>query len=187
MDNEKTIISSADTTSKNKYIPLLLIIILFVILGGFYLFQKNKSAKKQNVMGSETAANHPSGMPKRKMDPAMMKATTPVPLTDQQQEELTAGTSSATTDKIFTFTAGNFWFSPNRIAVNKGDKVTINFVVNNGFHDFVIDEFKVKVGPSIAGKTTSVTFTADKAGTFEFYCDIDHHRQKGQKGILIVQ
>ncbi|HSW88487.1 MAG TPA: cupredoxin domain-containing protein [Candidatus Saccharimonadales bacterium] len=138
-------------------------------------------------MGSETSTGRLSGMPKRKMDPSMMKATTPAPLTTQQQQELITGTSSATTEKTFTFTAGNFWFNPNKITVNKGDKVTINFTVSNGFHDFVIDEFKIKVGPSIAGKTTSVTFTADKAGTFEFYCDIDHHRQKGQKGTLIVE
>lgn len=181
MENETHTISSDTTSSKNKYVPLILVVILLVILGGFYYYQTQKTAK-QNVMGSKITPGI-----KRKMNPAMMKATTPVPLTAQQQQELTTGTSSATTNKTFTFTAGNFWFQPNTITVNKGDTVTINFKVNNGFHDFVIDAFNVKAGPIMAGKTASVTFTANKAGTYEFYCDIDHHRQKGQKGTLIVQ
>lgn len=185
MDNESTSTTPQAIPTKNKYVPVMLVVILLVILGGFYYYQTKKAAK-QNVMGTQTSAAKPSGM-KRKMDSSMMKVTTPAPLTDQQQQELTAGTSSATIEKTFTFTAGNFWFAPNKITVNKGDKVTINFGVNNGFHDFVIDAFKVKVGPIGTGKTASVTFTADTEGTYEFYCDIDHHRQKGQKGTLIVQ
>src|SRR5205814_912118 len=106
MDNETLITSSENTSAKNKYVPVLLVVILLVILGGFYYYQTKKAAN-QNIMGAQTSAAKPLGI-KRKMDPAMMKATTPVPLSDQQQQELTAGTSSATTDKIFTFTAGNF-------------------------------------------------------------------------------
>lgn len=187
MDNEQQLSSSESTAPKNKVMPLVLVVILFVVLGGFYFYQSQKN--KQNVMGAETSAsaNKTSGAPKRKMNPAMMKATTPAELTDQQKQELDTGTSSAMTQKTFTFAAGNFWFTPNKLTVNKGDTVTFNFTPKDGFHDIVIDEFKVKAGPVIAGKTASVTFTADKAGTFEFYCDIDHHRQKGQKGTLIVQ
>ncbi|HEY5714693.1 MAG TPA: plastocyanin/azurin family copper-binding protein [Candidatus Gracilibacteria bacterium] len=34
---------------------------------------------------------------------------------------------------------------------------------------------------------TSVTFVADKKGTFEFYCSVGSHRTNGMVGTLIVE
>ena len=81
----------------------------------------------------------------------------------------------------------NFSFSPSEIKVKKGDKVTINFKSASGFHDFVIDEFAVATKQVQTGGESSVTFIADKAGTFEFYCSVGKHREMGMVGTLVVE
>ena len=89
--------------------------------------------------------------------------------------------------KEFTVTAKNFSFSLNEIKVNKGDTVKINFTNADGFHDWVIDEFNARTKQIGAGMSESIQFTADKTGTFEYYCSVGQHRQFGMKGNLIVQ
>jgi len=56
-----------------------------------------------------------------------------------------------------------------------------------GFHDFVIDEFNVRTPQLKNPGTASVTFTADKVGTFEYYCSVGQHRVNGMVGKLIVK
>ncbi|QQG47363.1 MAG: cupredoxin domain-containing protein [Candidatus Woesebacteria bacterium] len=82
---------------------------------------------------------------------------------------------------------GSFYFKPDEIRVKVGTKVSILFTNDEGTHDFVIDEFKVKSETIKGGVTTTVEFTPDKTGTFEFYCSIGNHRQMGMKGKLIVE
>jgi hypothetical protein len=38
-----------------------------------------------------------------------------------------------------------------------------------------------------AGASDVVEFTADKAGTFEYYCSVGNHRAMGMKGTLTVK
>lgn len=78
-------------------------------------------------------------------------------------------------------------FSPSQIKVKRGETVTINFTSKNGLHDWVLDEFNTSTKTVSAGETTSVTFVADKAGTFEYYCSVANHRQQGMVGTLIVE
>ncbi len=81
----------------------------------------------------------------------------------------------------------NFAFAPNLIKVKKGQKVTINFKSDMGFHDFVIDEFNVRAPQLKYPGTASVTFTPDKVGTFEYYCSVGQHRVNGMVGKLVVE
>lgn len=88
--------------------------------------------------------------------------------------------------KTFTLEAGMFYFSLKEIKVNKGDKVKI--VLNNvgGMHDWVIDEFNARTPQIKVGETAMIEFTADKTGTFEYYCSVGNHRQQGMVGKLVV-
>lgn len=88
--------------------------------------------------------------------------------------------------KTFNLEAGMFYYSLKEITVNKGDKVKI--VLNNveGLHDWVIDEFSARTPQIKAGETATIEFTADKTGTFEYYCSVGNHRQQGMVGKLIV-
>lgn len=82
----------------------------------------------------------------------------------------------------------DFEYDIKQIKVKKGDTVTINFRSKNGFHDWVIDEFDVAT-ERVTEKDgiTSVTFVADKVGTFQYYCSVMNHRQMGMIGYLIVE
>ena len=77
-------------------------------------------------------------------------------------------------------------FSLKEITVNKGDLVRIKIPVTSVGHDFKIDEFNVATKKISAGQEDVVEFTADKSGSFEFYCSIGNHRAMGMKGILMV-
>ena len=80
----------------------------------------------------------------------------------------------------------NFSFLPNLITVKKGQTVQINFSSEQGFHDWVVDEFDAKTEQINAPGESSVTFVADEAGEFEFYCSVGQHRQLGMVGKLVV-
>ncbi len=75
------------------------------------------------------------------------------------------------------------------ISVHVGDNVTIT-VINDGkveAHGFAIDGYfpqGLVVGP---GETDSVTFTADEAGNFTFYCNIFCTVHPYMIGQLVVQ
>lgn len=65
------------------------------------------------------------------------------------------------------------YFAPDVIRVNQGDKVTVHVTnieqTRDELHGFGIDNHNVNlvIDP---GETKSVTFTADKAGVYAFYC-----------------
>ena len=89
--------------------------------------------------------------------------------------------------KTFTVTGDNFAYDVTEIKVKKGDKVRIVFKNAEGFHDLKIDEFSLATAKLAAGGEETLEFTADKAGTFEYYCSVGKHRQMGMKGNLIVE
>ncbi len=89
--------------------------------------------------------------------------------------------------KEFTVTGQNFSFTPNVINVNKGDHVKITFNNTQGFHDFKIDEFGVAAKQAKSPNTEVLEFTADKSGTFQYYCSVGAHRSMGMFGTLNVK
>ncbi len=101
--------------------------------------------------------------------------------------DTTAVSILAGNEKTFIVTGQNFSFSPNMMTVKKGDKVKIIFKNSGGFHDFKIDEFNVATKKIQGGVEETVEFTADKIGSFEYYCSVGEHRAMGMKGTLIVE
>lgn len=82
---------------------------------------------------------------------------------------------------------GSYYFDPDVIRVKKGEEVKIVLKSVDMMHDFVIDEFDVRTQVTRAGETSEVTFTANEAGEFEFYCSVGNHRALGMVGTLIVE
>lgn len=85
-----------------------------------------------------------------------------------------------------TMASGDNWFNPNEIQIARGETVT--FVISNDgalTHNISIDEFDVKKDYR-PGETARVTFTANQAGKYEFYCDEPGHREAGMVGVLTV-
>jgi plastocyanin len=99
----------------------------------------------------------------------------------------TSTPAMATSTKAFTITGKNYSFDPKTITVKKGDLVKITLKNSGGTHDLKIDEFKVATAKLTNGQSATVEFTADKKGTFEYYCSVGNHRAMGMVGKLIVE
>jgi len=89
--------------------------------------------------------------------------------------------------KNFDVIGTNFNFSLKEIRVKKGDTVRVNLLSNEGFHDWVVDEFDASTERVGQAQTSSVIFVADKAGEFEYYCSVGNHRMLGMIGKLVVE
>lgn len=79
-------------------------------------------------------------------------------------------------------------WDPGTIVVNEGDEVTLRFLgVNGNFHPFVIKGLGVK-GEVKKGRETTVTFVADKEGTYEIVCTVhsDFSLNGPMVGYLVV-
>ncbi len=113
---------------------------------------------------------------------------------DKSEAPTNIGVEEATTEesaenvqaKEFSIDATNFSFAPKNLTVNKGDTVKITLTRKLGMHDLKIDEFGVATKVLKAGESDTVTFVADKTGTFEFYCSVGTHREMGMVGTLTV-
>jgi nitrosocyanin len=109
------------------------------------------------------------------------------PAEGEVKVDVDAGTKVSTgAVKEFTVTGDNFAFAPNTMTVKKGDTVKVTFKNAEGFHDFKLDEFGVSTKQIGANTSETVTFVADKAGSFEYYCSVGQHRAMGMKGTLTV-
>lgn len=166
---------------------IVIVILVIAVAGEYFYFHHKYSSASQAMMAP--GGNHQMMMRSGKGMPGGMSmvAVTPPPVSDQQTQQLTEGTDKSTTKKTFNITGGNFYFVPNKITVNKGDEVTFVMTNAGGVHNINIDALGVKSSTIKTGEATSVTFTASKTGSFEYYCSIPGHKAKGMWGTLTVQ
>ena len=88
--------------------------------------------------------------------------------------------------KEFTMTAKMFEFTPSVITVKKGDLVRIKITSVDVTHGFSLPDFGVNANLE-PGKEVTVEFTADKVGTFSFFCSVYCGSGHGDmQGILVV-
>lgn len=168
MDNEQ---NQMPAGGKKSLAPAILgIAVLLAVVG--YILAKQGSKDEAELTPTPTASEEPSASPAPSGSP-----------TAAPEASLPAQTSV----KTFTVTGTTFSFSPAQIKVKKGDIVKIIFVNQNGFHDWSIDEFNAKTSQIAAGQSATIQFTADKTGTFEYYCSVGDHRARGMKGSLVVE
>jgi nitrous oxide reductase len=162
---------------ETKNMMIAVAVLLVVIGGGYFAMSRNAASPEQNI--PETA----------------------VQPTTQENQENTAAVAPATAEPTTAVSAVkefamNSWmetvdgkmsahFSLKEIVVKKGDKVRITITNTAGDHDFTIDAYNIKTETPL-DKPTVVEFTADKAGTFEYYCSKYSHRMIGQTGTLRV-
>lgn len=149
---------------------LIVVIVAVLLLGGGFLLFKNSSTPAPTPSPEDTTQSAPS------------------PADTVQNESTGAGANSDTTEAVkeVTVSGSPYKFEPSTISVKKGDTVKLTFKNTAGTHDFVIDELNVKTKTIAAGESETVTFTADKAGSFEYYCAVANHKAMGMKGTLVV-
>lgn len=172
----------------------LYVLVAVVIIGGAAYFLTNDSAvdtpAEQNVTTSEEAT-----LPVNDGSEPAPEAPVVEPGGDAQAEigtdvemEFPIPDDEADLEaRVFDLEGFNFGYDVSEIRVKEGETVTINFSVREGFHDWVLDEFDAATERIREGGLTSVTFVADKAGTYEYYCSVGSHRAQGMVGTLIVE
>lgn len=167
-ENQEQTSSPAPKSNSSLMVVAAVVILVIVVGGGFFAYKKLKHAApaQQQVMSEQAAPTTTT---------AMQPTTANNP----------SGAMAAT--QTITVTGSNYSFDPKEIHVKKGQNVAITFKNVAGFHNFVIDELNVKTPIIKTGETASVSFTADKAGTFEYYCSVANHRAMGMKGELYVE
>lgn len=74
-------------------------------------------------------------------------------------------------ERTFQIEAQQFAYSPSEMHVNPGDTVTIQLLSTDVVHGLYIDGYGVSVEAD-PGQTTTITFVADKPGSFRFRCNI---------------
>jgi len=162
----------------NKKIIIGLVVII-VVAGGAWMLMRNADQSLYQPSGypEASAPQQPSAGGEAQTLPAGQSA--------DQSGAPTAAVGAAAF-KEFTVTGQNFSYAPSMLAVKKGDTVKIIFKNTGGTHDFRIDEFNAATKRIGSGEQDTITFVADKAGSFEYYCSVGSHRQMGMKGTLTV-
>ena len=79
--------------------------------------------------------------------------------------------ASAPMQRTLRVEASQFAYAPAVLEVNPGDTVTIELVSTDVVHGLYLDGYGVSVTAD-PGQTASLTFTADKAGSFRFRCNV---------------
>jgi heme/copper-type cytochrome/quinol oxidase subunit 2 len=74
-------------------------------------------------------------------------------------------------ERSFKIDARQFAYSPSELNVNPGDTVTIELVSTDVVHGLYIDGYTVSAEAD-PGQTATMTFTADKSGSFRFRCNV---------------
>lgn len=148
-------------------IAIVTIVIAVLLFGGYKLMTNKNTSSTTNATPTPTASTTPS--------------VSPSP-SDAMEEDTTKGET-----KTFIITGAAFSFTPNAIKVKKGDTVEITFVNAAGTHDLIVDGYGVGTKILATGQSEKISFVANKAGTFEFYCGVANHRAMGMKGTLTVE
>jgi len=73
--------------------------------------------------------------------------------------------------RTFRVDARQFAYFPSELKVNPGDTVTIRLVSTDVVHGLYVDGYDVSVEAD-PGQTVTLTFVADKPGSFRFRCNV---------------
>jgi len=80
------------------------------------------------------------------------------------------GTAKATTRHI-TIDAARFEFAPERVHVNKGDRIVLTLTASDVVHGFYLDGYGLEQR-TVPGVSQQIVFVADKAGKFRYRCAV---------------
>ncbi len=112
--------------------------------------------------------------------PAETATPTPSPTVEGNATNETNATVEV---KEFVVTAQSFSFQPATITVKKGDRVRLLATSTDVDHGIAIPDFGVNANMPV-GEQKTIEFTADKAGTFTFFCSVfcgsGHRSMTGQ-------
>ena len=154
---------------KKGNVFIIAILVLAVLVGGFFLFNNP----------SDSSSNNGEGI--------VVVEKSVYQDINIQKEEPSSETEEVPEIKEFNIIAKRWDFSPSTITVNEGDTVILNIQSIDVTHGFAISEFGVSE-QLVSGNTVKVEFIADKKGTFSFFCNVFcGSGHSSMKGTLVVQ
>ncbi|MCK6568213.1 MAG: cupredoxin domain-containing protein [Anaerolineales bacterium] len=74
-------------------------------------------------------------------------------------------------ERTFEIDAHQFAYSPSELHVNPGDTVTIQLISTDVVHGLYVDGYDISVEAD-PGQSATLTFVADKPGSFRFRCNV---------------
>ena len=74
-------------------------------------------------------------------------------------------------ERTFEIDAHQFAYSPSELHVNPGDTVNIHLTSTDVVHGLYVDGYDISVEADL-GHSATLTFVADKPGSFRFRCNI---------------
>ncbi len=74
-------------------------------------------------------------------------------------------------ERTFRIDARQYAYSPSELKVNTGDKVTFQLVSTDVVHGLYVDGYDISIEAD-PGQTKTLSFVADKPGSFRFRCNI---------------
>ena len=153
---------------KQAQVGIMLLVFLLVVAGvAIYAYAKYSPSNQNSNYSLNT----------------LQKTTSETIKVNELENGKDSGSASV---KEFTVKGTSFAYSPETISVNKGDNVKISFEDDDGFHDFVVEGYGVATPRISTGQSATIEFTADKSGTFSYYCSVGSHKELGMVGQLIV-
>lgn len=85
-----------------------------------------------------------------------------------------------------TLLATDIAYDTDNISAAVGQTVNVEFVNNGALeHNFIIDEFGID-NLLQSGESSTISFTLEKAGSYEYYCNVAGHLEAGMKGTITV-
>lgn len=169
-----------------KTILTLLVLIGLGYLAWVFVFDTNEAVAPTNTESKDVSAEETNNTTSDVVSAEETNATAKGDST--ADVEVTENTEVTTGDnQTIAMVGTNYAYDVSEIRAEVGDTITIDFVSEEGFHDIVIDEFDVASERVSEGESTSVTFTVDRPGTFEYYCSVGNHRALGMVGTLVVE
>lgn len=160
----------------------------------FFLLLMQKLLLIPGVLGLVLLSACTANTPAVPTDDTDTSSSISVPSSDDQTDTDTrssalvmdSSSSEAAQVRVIEVAVTNWSFSPNTIAIKKGEKVTIRLKGDDGTHSFGVTELgiNVAVGP---GETKDVVIPTDTAGTFNFRCMIPcGPGHDGMKGTIVI-
>jgi len=74
-------------------------------------------------------------------------------------------------ERVFEIDARQYNYTPSELRVNQGDAVTIRLASTDVVHGLYVDGYDISVETD-PGQTATLTFTADKAGSYRYRCNV---------------
>ena len=102
-----------------------------------------------------------------------------------EDNDNTEPTNGGLIDGVYTVYAGNMYYNPTTITINRGDSIT--FINEGGFHDFYTTSGPVELSLNpCSGPCTIGTLVFEVAGEYDYICSIGSHAEQGMIGAIIV-